>query len=120
MGESHREWKVGRDLGGSSLSHKEPGSQTGLRHAELFLQFILPGVQFRREDGRGHGWAAPTGDTAKSSAFGAQVGTQMSLTGFRKRCSDGEYRSCAGESHFQAVQVYGLSGALSWQFYSAV
>lgn len=117
MGESQLEWKVGRDLGGSSLSHKEPGSQTGLRDAELFLKFTLPGAQFRRADGCGHGWFAPRGDDAKSSDFGAQAGKQMSLTGFRKWWSDGEYRSCAGESHFQ---VYGLNWALSWPFYTAV
>lgn len=43
VGESQYEWKVGRDLGGSPLSHKEPGSQTGFRDAEIFLQFTLPG-----------------------------------------------------------------------------
>lgn len=86
MGESQHEWKVGRDLGGSPLSHKEPGSQTGFRDAEIFLQFTFPGVQFlRRAAGRGHGWAAPRGDFAKPSAFEAEAGTQMSPTGFRKQ-----------------------------------
>lgn len=73
VGESQLEWEVGRDLGGSPLSHKKPGSQTGFRDAELFLQFTLPGVQFHRADGRGHGWVA---HITKSSAFEAEAGTQ--------------------------------------------